>query len=239
MERLLEVIDVRKSFGGNRVLEGVSFSVKGGEILGIIGPNGSGKTTLLNVISGLIRQDSGKILLMGKDISDAKPHVRARLGMGRTFQNPRAFPSLTVLECLKIAQLHSGRDGQIDELLKKTGLYELQGRASDKLSLAQRKRLELAKALAIKPKALLLDEIFAGLNPASIGEVSHLIKQLKDKGLGIVIVEHVLSALVPLADRLLVLAGGRVIYDGDKYEAFRDEKVRRAYLGERYSSLGV
>ncbi|ADO44802.1 ABC transporter related protein [Hydrogenobacter thermophilus TK-6] len=239
MERLLEVIDVRKSFGGNRVLEGVSFSVKGGEILGIIGPNGSGKTTLLNVISGLIRQDSGKILLMGKDISDAKPHVRARLGMGRTFQNPRAFPSLIVLECLKIAQLHSGRDVQIDELLKKTGLYELQGRASDKLSLAQRKRLELAKALAIKPKVLLLDEIFAGLNPASIGEVSHLIKQLKDEGLGIVIVEHVLSALVPLADRLLVLAGGRVIYDGDKYEAFRDEKVRRAYLGERYSSLGV
>lgn len=239
MEKLLDVLDLEKSFGGNKVLDRVSFHIKRGEILGVIGPNGSGKTTLLNVISGLLKQDSGKILFKGKDIGKTGAHVRARLGIGRTFQNPRAFPSLTVLENLKIARLHSGRMTHTQEILKKTGLYELKDRYSDRLSLAQKKRLELARALAIAPEILLLDEIFAGLNPASVKDISNLIKQLKDEGLSIVMVEHVLSALIPLADRIIVLSEGRVIYDGDKYGAFRDEKVRRAYLGERYSSLGV
>jgi branched-chain amino acid transport system ATP-binding protein len=239
MEKVLEVVEIKKAFGGNKVLEGVSFSAEAGKVVGIIGPNGSGKTTLINILSGVLTQDHGKILFMGMDISHEKAYVRARLGIGRTFQIPRAFPSLTVWENLQLAQLHSGKEVSIESVLKRVGLYEFRDRYSDKLSLAQRKRLELARALMLKPKLLLLDEVFAGMNPASIREISDVIKGLKEEGICIIMVEHVLSALMPLADEIIVLADGRVIYWGDKYGAFKEEKVRRAYLGEKYSSFGV
>jgi len=239
MEKVLEVVEIKKAFGGNKVLEGVSFSADAGKVVGIIGPNGSGKTTLINIISGTLKQDGGKILFMGRDISGEKAYVRARSGIGRTFQIPRSFPSLTVLENLQLAQMHSGKDVSVEHVLKKAGLYELRDRYSDKLSLAQRKRLELARALMLKPKLLLLDELFAGMNPASIREVYEVIKGLKEEGICIVMVEHVLSALIPLVDELIVLANGRLIYRGDKYRAFEDENVRRAYLGEKYPSFGM
>jgi ABC-type branched-chain amino acid transport systems, ATPase component len=239
MEKVLEVVEIKKAFGGNKVLEGVSFSAEAGKVVGIIGPNGSGKTTLINILSGVLTQDHGKILFMGMDISHEKAYVRARLGIGRTFQIPRAFPSLTVWENLQLAQLHSGKEVSIESVLKRVGLYEFRDRYSDKLSLAQRKRLELARALMLKPKLLLLDEVFAGMNPASIREVSDVIKGLKEECICIIMVEHVLSALMPLADEIIVLADGRVIYRGDKYGAFKEEKVRRAYLGEKYSSFRV
>jgi branched-chain amino acid transport system ATP-binding protein len=124
MEKVLEVVEIKKAFGGNKVLEGVSFSAEAGKIVGIIGPNGSGKTTLINILSGVLRQDHGKVLFMGMDISHEKAYVRARLGIGRTFQIPRAFPSLTVWENLQLAQLHSGKEVSIESVLKRVGLYE-------------------------------------------------------------------------------------------------------------------
>jgi branched-chain amino acid transport system ATP-binding protein len=182
MEKVIEVVEIKKAFGGNKVLEGVSFSAEAGKVVGIIGPNGSGKTTLINILSGILKQDHGKVLFMGMDISHKKAYVRAKLGIGRTFQIPRTFPSLTVWENLQLAQLHSGKEVSTESVLKRVGLYDFKDRYSDKLSLAQRKRLELARALMLKPKLLLLDEVFAGMNPASIWEVSDVIKGSERRG---------------------------------------------------------
>ncbi len=234
MEKVLEVIDVKKSFGGNRVLEGVSFSMKKGEIVGLLGPNGSGKTTLLNILSGLVRQDSGEIRFKGIDISRLPPYKRARLGIGRTFQIPKPFWNLKVLENVEIVCHHIQGNVKVEEILKKVGLYELRHRKGSELSLAQRKRLELARSLALSPSLLLLDEIFAGLNPASIREIQGVLKGLKEEGISILMVEHVIKALVGLVDRVLVLHEGKIIYHGSLEGMMEDKEVRRAYLGERY-----
>ncbi len=236
---ILEVRDIHKSFGGNRVLKGVSFSVKEGEIVGIVGPNGSGKTTLMNIINGVIRQDKGSILLMGKDISSLRPSGRAKLGMGRTFQITRLFSNLTVLENVLIP-LHYGSplpatEETAIEIIEAVGLsHKIRDRASS-LSLAQRKRLELARAIALKPKVLLLDEVFAGLNPVSIREIVELLLKLnREKGITLILVEHVLKALFKLTRRVLVLSEGRLIFEGSPEGMVKDPEVIKAYLGERY-----
>ncbi|MEW6656920.1 MAG: ATP-binding cassette domain-containing protein [Aquificota bacterium] len=234
MEKVLEVVDVKKSYGGNLVLDCVSLSVKRGEVVGLLGPNGSGKTTLLNIISGIIRQDSGTLRFKGIDISGLPSYRRARLGIGRTFQIPRPFWNLTLWENIQIASHHAGKGAEVEELLKRVGLYELRNKKGGELSLAQRKRLELARALALKPSLLLLDEVFAGLNPASIKEIQSLLKELKEEGISILMVEHVLKALFGLVDRVVVLHGGRIVYDGSLEGMAQDQEVRRAYLGERH-----
>lgn len=240
---LLEVRDLYKSFGGNRVIEGVSFSLEEGEVLGIVGPNGSGKTTLMNVISGILREDRGEVLFQGKKVSSLRPSSRARMGMGRTFQITRLFGNLTVLENVLIP-LHYGSPLKVDrnlaeELIDAVGLSHKTHDRADSLSLAQRKRLELARALALKPKLLLLDEVFAGLNPVSVREIVELLKRLnEERGITLLLVEHVLKALFQLTRRVLVLSEGKLIFDGSPEEMAKDPAVVKAYLGERYGRKG-
>ncbi|RLJ71241.1 amino acid/amide ABC transporter ATP-binding protein 1 (HAAT family) [Hydrogenivirga caldilitoris] len=238
--KLLEVRDVHKSFGGNHVLKGVSFSVGEGEVLGIVGPNGSGKTTLLNVISGILRQDRGSLIFEGRDIGFLRPSARAKLGIGRTFQVTRLFSNLTVLENV-LVPLHYGSPlpaGRrvAEELIELVGLSHKIREKAASLSLAQRKRLELARALALKPKLLLLDEVFAGLNPVSIREIVELLARLSsDKGITLILVEHVLKALFQLTGRVLVLSEGKLIFDGSPEGMVKNPEVIKAYLGERYA----
>ena len=237
---LLKVERVSKSFGGNRVLKEVSFTLEKGEILGIVGPNGSGKTTLLNVLTGIVRQDSGSVVFMGRRIDRLKPHQRARMGMGRTFQITRLFSNLTVLENVMIP-MHYGGGGaderKAEEILKMVGLLELKDRKAGNLSLAQRKRLELARAISVEPKVLLLDEVFAGLNPVSVREILELLKKIhSETGVAMVLVEHVLKALFQITKRVIVLSEGRIIYEGDPEGMAKSEEVVKAYLGERYEA---
>jgi branched-chain amino acid transport system ATP-binding protein len=240
---MLRVIDIRKSFGGNEVLKGVSFEVGRGEAVGIIGPNGSGKTTLLNIISGIIRQDSGEILFEDRPISRHRPHLRARRRIGRTFQITRLFSNLTVIENVLISmrfgrgtKAGSGAKDLAMEILELTGLSHKANDLAGNLSLAQRKRLELARALGLEPRLILLDEVFAGLNPRSIQEISDLLLEIKEqKGTTIILVEHVLKALFRVAPRVIVLSEGRIIYEGDKEGLKEEPEVIKAYLGERYA----
>jgi len=237
---ILEVREIHKKFGGNRVLRGVSFSADEGEILGIIGPNGSGKTTLLNIISGIIREDEGEILLEGRRINSMKPHQRAWLGLGRTFQITRLFSNLKVVENVMISLHYGGRRRgtrrEALEILEMVGLDHMADEYAGSLSLAQRKRLELARSLSINPRVLLLDEVFAGLNPVSVREIVDLLKRLNsERGITMILIEHVLKALFSLTRRVIVLAEGRVIYEGDPEGMRESKEVIKAYLGERYA----
>ncbi len=239
---LLVVEGVSKSFGGNRVLKEVSFSLKEGEILGIVGPNGSGKTTLLNILSGIVKQDKGSVIFMGKPVDRLRPYARARMGIGRTFQITRLFTNLSVLENVLIPLHYGGGDadpGRAEELLSMVGLLEMKDRKAGSLSLAQRKRLELARALSVNPRLLLLDEVFAGLNPVSIREILDLLKEIHSlTGVAMILVEHVLKALFQITRRVIVLSEGRIIYEGEPEGMARSEEVIKAYLGERYASGG-
>ena len=238
---LLVVEDVRKRFGGNEVLRGVSFRLERGEILGVVGPNGSGKTTLLNVLSGLVRHDGGRVLFEGKVIDNLKPHARAKLGIGRTFQITRLFSNLTVLENVMIPMRYARGETGVEwaeEVLRMVGLLKMKDSKAGSLSLAQRKRLELARAISIRPKVLLLDEVFAGLNPVSIREMLSLLTELHaSTGVSMVLVEHVLKALFKITRRVIVLSEGRVIYEGEPEGMAHSREVIRAYLGERYETL--
>ncbi|MDQ7038223.1 MAG: ABC transporter ATP-binding protein [Aquificota bacterium] len=238
---LLVVRDVFKSFGGNVALKGVSFSLGEGEILGIVGPNGSGKTTLLNVLSGTVRQDKGSVFFGGKRVDRLSPHVRARMGIGRTFQITRLFSNLTVLENV-LVPLHYGGPGsdgkRAEEILGMVGLLHMKDVKAGSLSLAQRKRLELARALSLNPRLLLLDEVFAGLNPVSVREILDLLRRIhSETGVAMILVEHVLKALFQITRRVIVLSEGRVIYEGEPEGMANSEEVIKAYLGERYEAF--
>lgn len=238
---LLVVENVSKSFGGNRVLKGVSFSLGEGEIIGIVGPNGSGKTTLLNILSGTVRQDEGGVFFKGKRVDHLSPHRRAKMGIGRTFQITRLFTNLTVLENVLIP-LHYGGPGpsgkKAEEILDMVGLLRMKDLKAGSLSLAQRKRLELARALSLNPKLLLLDEVFAGLNPVSIREILDLLRRIhSETGVAMVLVEHVLKALFQITRRVIVLSEGRIIYEGKPEGMAKNQEVIKAYLGERYGAF--
>ncbi len=207
-----------------------------------MGPNGSGKTTLLNVIAGIYRPDSGRIFFDGKDITNLKPHKRAHMGIGRTFQITRLFSNLTVLENVLIP-LKFGPYGKADrdkaeEIIETVGLKELIKNLGSQLSLAQRKRLELARALALNPKVLLLDEIFAGLNPVSIREILELLLKInEERKITIILVEHVLKALFQITNDVIVLAQGKIIYRGTPEGMKENPEVIKAYLGEKYARV--
>ncbi len=236
---MLRVADISKSFGGNRVLRGISFEMKEGEVLGIIGPNGSGKTTLLNIISGVISPDGGEVFFKGKPISRMRPHKRAKMGIARTFQITRLFSNLSVLENVMIALHYGGGQSSEERALDILNMVGLSQKVKDRagsLSLAQRKRLELARALALGPYLMLLDEIFAGLNPVSVEEIAGLLKRInEERGTALLLVEHVLKALFRLTRRVIVLSEGRIIYEGDPEGLKKDREVIRAYLGEKYA----
>lgn len=237
---LLEIRKLRKSFGGILAVSDVEFQVKEGEILGLIGPNGAGKTTLFNLISGYYIADSGAILFGGEDIVGLKPHVICKKGITRTFQMVRPFTKLSVFENVKVGAFNKARN--FDEtkqrcvkalefmnLLKKRDILTRQ------LTLADLKRLELARALATQPTLLLLDEVMAGLTPKETEDIVRLVKKIHDQGVTLLIIEHIMRAIMSLSDRVIVLDQGEKIAEGTPVEVSKNERVIQSYLGEEWS----
>jgi len=238
----LNVHHVSKSFGGLMVIQGLSFSLGEGEILGVIGPNGSGKTTLFNLITGFLRTDDGKIEFLENDITNKRPSSICKSGITRTFQLVKPFNRLTALENVMAGRAY-GREpskniettrDEAREILRQAALENKQEVVAAQLGLIDRKRLEIARALATRPKLLLLDEVFAGLNPKEAEEALRLVIRIRDSGITLMIVEHVIRLILGVSDRVIVLSSGEKIFDGPPKEAIQNEKVIEAYLGEEF-----
>jgi branched-chain amino acid transport system ATP-binding protein len=241
---LLAAERVSKSFGGLRAVNRVSLAVAEGEMLGLIGPNGAGKTTLFHVLSGFLQPDEGAVRYAGEDLAGLRPHAICRRGMVRTFQVARPFNRLTVLENVLVGALE--REGHrrhalrlAEEVLELTGLAAKAATPGHSLTLPDRKRLELARALATNPRVLLLDETMAGLNPTETGQFIALIRTIHRHGVTIVLIEHVMKAVMALSHRVLVLNYGELIAEGAPEVIVKDPKVIEAYLGQGYSALEV
>lgn len=242
MSVMLEVIGVTRRFSGLVAVNDVSFKLAKREILGVIGPNGAGKTTLVSLISGTLPPSSGEIVFESRRITSLEAYRRGRLGIGRTFQIMRPFPGLSVLDNVAIGALF-GRGGarrglaeareRARERLEFVGLGKLVDRRADELGGPARKRLELAKALAMDPKVLLCDEVMAGLNLVEIDEVIDVIRRARSQGISILVIEHVIKAIKTLSDRLIVLHHGEKIADDTPDAVLSDERVIQAYLGRR------
>lgn len=233
---ILELKHVSKSFGGLMAVSDVSFQVFEGEIVGLIGPNGAGKTTLFNLISGIYRPVSGTVTFRDQDITALPSHKRSRIGIGRTFQVVRPF-EMSVLENIMVPILTHTKDmdkaeAKAREVMEMMGLTHLAYSMPDSLTLAHRKRIEVARALATDPKVLLLDEVLAGLNPTEVAENLPLIRQLRDRGLTILIIEHLMDALMAVSERVLVMDQGSLICSGTPEQVTSDACVIKAYLGE-------
>lgn len=236
---MLEVKDLSKRFGGVIALNGVQLKIDKGEMIGIIGPNGAGKTTLYNCITGFYKPTSGKIIFNGKDITGLPSHKICKIGIARTFQIPRPFANLTLLENVMIGALGMGMTlSEAREYSKEIISFLMLDRYANysinKLNFNYWRRCELARALATNPKLLLLDETFAGLNPAEIDEMIKIVRKIHDRGITIVITEHVMKVVMSLAERIIVLHQGKVIADGVPEEVVNDINVIEAYLGQRY-----
>jgi len=234
---LLKVDQLTKSFGGLIAVNRVSFEIGQGEIVGLIGPNGAGKTTVFNLISGLLDPSYGRIFLGGEEITPLKPYLKSLLGIGRTFQIVRPFEGMTVIENVMVPILARHRDPKKARRLGMEVLGEL-GLASDAFSQTQnltyagRKRLEMARALATSPRLLLLDEVLAGLNSMEVAEALPLIRRIRDRGVTIFMIEHIMAALMSVSDRVLVLDQGELIAQGVPAEVTANPRVIKAYLGE-------
>jgi branched-chain amino acid transport system ATP-binding protein len=241
---LLQVEGVSKSFRGLKAVDDVSFTVEEGSIQGIIGPNGAGKTTLFNLVAGAIKPDTGAVRLSGKDITGHSPHRIARAGMSRTFQLMRPFASMSVLENVAVAAMASGhgRRSATDtaaEVVDRVGLQRWRDARSDGLPTAGLKRLELARAMAGKPRVLLLDEVLAGLVPVERTPVMELLEAMRrEDGVTLVFVEHIMAAVMRLSDSVLVLDQGRVLTTGAPEQVTKDPRVIEAYLGEEPAGAG-
>jgi branched-chain amino acid transport system ATP-binding protein len=241
---LLEVVDVSKRFGGVHVIEDFTFEVAEGEALGIVGPNGAGKTTLLNLIAGDLRPDRGTILLDGADVTRQPAHARCRRGIGRTSQIPRPFEGLTVFENVLIGSTF-GAGGRVSgtadaaavDALETTGMADRANAVAGTLTLLQRKRLELARALATQPSVLLLDEIAGGLTEAEILELVTLIEGVRSTGVAIVWIEHIVHALLRVVDRMMAMNTGRKLIEGDPHAVMASDAVRAVYLGEEFGEV--
>jgi len=234
---LLEIQALSKSYGQLHVLTEIDLSVPTGQALGIVGPNGAGKSTLLSVINGTERASAGSVVFAGRDVTKLGPEIRARAGIGRTFQIPRPFASMTVFEnALSGASYGAGLRGKAAdekalEALEVSGMIELANTPAGVLPLLARKRLELARALATDPSLLLLDEIAGGLTEAECDSLVDTIRGLRDSGITIIWIEHVVRALVAVVDRLVCLASGNLIADGDPDSVMSSSQVRAVYLG--------
>jgi branched-chain amino acid transport system ATP-binding protein len=234
---MLEVRGVSKAFGGLVVADGITFSLERGEALGIIGPNGAGKSTLFNLITGMLRPDRGRIFLDGRDITDLPPEDRCRGGIGRSFQIPAPFEHLSVFENLSVAAMFGGGMSQADavqvcgETLALTGLETRANRLAGSLPLLDRKRLELARALATRPRILLLDEIAGGLTQAECQVLIETIRTIRAQGIGIIWIEHVVHALLALVGRLIALNFGKIVAEGEPAAVMASSEVQTIYMG--------
>lgn len=240
---VLQTEGLGRRFGGLHAVSDVSFSVPEGQTLGVIGPNGAGKSTFINLVTGHIKPTSGRVLIDGKDLTGARPWVIAHAGVARTFQIVKPFRGMTVRENVAVGILYgphgTGRMSQArvdaDDVLAEVGLAHLGERAPGELSVADARRLEFAKALALRPRLLLLDEVMAGLRHSEIEPSLELIGKLKERGITIIVVEHVMRAILAISDQVLVLHQGKVLTSGDPREVLSDPRVVEAYLGHRYA----
>jgi branched-chain amino acid transport system ATP-binding protein len=241
-EPLLQVSGVTKRFGGFTALDSVDLIVRPGERLGLIGPNGSGKSTLVNCISGTLRNDEGGIRFEGRDIGSEPTHRRTRLGLARSFQIPKPFVSMSVLDNLRIPLVYAARQHEklsksqvTDEalhILQQVGLGDKIHAMSRGLTQVDMRKLELARAMAAKPKLLISDEAMAGLSTSEVDDILVLLSSLKQQGVAVIMIEHVMRAVMKFSERVAVLVAGRKIADGDPQSVASNEEVVKAYLGE-------
>lgn len=235
-EKVLAVKGLSKHFGGVMAVNDVDFSVSEGEILGIIGPNGAGKSTTFDLLTGLTRPSAGEVIFDGRNITHRKPHQITALGVGRTFQKIRVFAGMSVVENAMVgafARLNTvgAAVARAEEALDFVGLLGQRDRSASSLTLVDRKKLELARALCTEPTLLLVDELMCGLNPEETKESVDLLRQLNTKGITILLVEHVMGVITALSHRIMVLSYGVKIADGDPSEVMKDAQVVEAYLG--------
>jgi branched-chain amino acid transport system ATP-binding protein len=242
-EPVLQLEKVTVAFGGLVAVDTVSFELAAGEILGLIGPNGAGKTTLFNAVSGYYKPARGRISFLGRDVTGHQPYALAARGIGRTFQIVKPFSGLSVLENIIVSSyLRHPRQAQAKdkarEVLRFIGLADRADVPAAGLTLAGRKRLEIGKALALEPKLLLLDEVVAGLNPTEADQTVQLILKIRDAGVTILIVEHIMRVIMKISTRIIVLNYGRMIAQGKPDEVARNREVIEAYLGESADATG-
>src|SRR6187431_3195021 len=237
MAAILALEKISKRFGAVVVADKIDLSLSDGEALGIIGPNGAGKTTLFGIASGTVRPDAGRVVFAGSDITRLAPERRCRMGIGRSFQIPQPFNGMSVFENLVVAAAFGGGRSERDayprcvELLQQCGLADKANRPAGRLTLLDRKRLELARALATQPRLLLLDEVAGGLTEHECATLVALIKDVRASGVSIIWIEHVVHALLATVDRLVVLHGGKFIAGGDPHSVIRSSQVTEIYMG--------
>jgi branched-chain amino acid transport system ATP-binding protein len=237
MAPILALENISKRFGAVVAANGVDLALAEGEALGIIGPNGAGKTTLFGIAAGTVAPDAGRVLFAGDDITRLPPERRCRLGLARSFQIPQPFSGMTVFENVVVAAAFGGNEGEAAvydacaELIDRCGLADKANRRSGGLTLLDRKRLELARALATRPRVLLLDEVAGGLTEHECAALVTLIKDVRRAGVSVVWIEHVVHALLATVDRLLVLHGGKFIAEGDPHKVIRSPQVAEIYMG--------